>query len=355
MPPRRAASRAAVSTSRRRRPGRGFAPEWAWSYEAGLKTSLASGRGQLNLAAFRTDYTDLQVQTSIRPGVLDISNAAGPPSAESSWKRPVHRPAAPAWGTRGLARRQLRPLRRAWRRRGDGDVAGSRRTTLPSGRGASGSSGARARAELGTFSLRAASRWQSTVFFTPFNDAVQRQSAVWSAGAERGAWAAALDGLGRRAQPDGRGLHHRQPRLAAAGVRRPPAQPREWGVRLAVWSATNSLTCRTSRRRRRRGARVRYRLHSAGRLVVTVGASGMDLSGYALAILIRTQSSCCGEASLWRARHRIRLRSSYRCRRRASGARLHPDAGTRVAMRAELDSSWAVGPLALGSIKAAPR
>ena len=56
--------------------GRGYAPEWAWSYEAGLKTNLAGGRAALDLAAFRTNYTDLQVQTSIRPGVLDISNAA---------------------------------------------------------------------------------------------------------------------------------------------------------------------------------------------------------------------------------------------------------------------------------------
>ena len=57
-------------------PGRGYAPEWAWSYEAGLKRTLASGRGRLNLAAFQMDYTDLQVQAAIRPGILDISNAA---------------------------------------------------------------------------------------------------------------------------------------------------------------------------------------------------------------------------------------------------------------------------------------
>ena len=59
-----------------REAGRGYAPEWAWSFEAGLKTNLAGGRAALDLAAFRTDYTDLQVQTAIRPGVLDISNAA---------------------------------------------------------------------------------------------------------------------------------------------------------------------------------------------------------------------------------------------------------------------------------------
>src|SRR4029453_8779547 len=58
-----------------REAGRGYAPEWAWSCEAGLKTSLL-GRGTLDLAAFHPDYTDLQVQTVIRPGVLDISNAA---------------------------------------------------------------------------------------------------------------------------------------------------------------------------------------------------------------------------------------------------------------------------------------
>ena len=56
--------------------GRGFDPEWAWSYEGGLKAVVGAGRSTLNVAAFRTDYSDLQVQTGIRPGVIDISNAA---------------------------------------------------------------------------------------------------------------------------------------------------------------------------------------------------------------------------------------------------------------------------------------
>jgi hypothetical protein len=56
--------------------GRGFAPEWAWSYEAGLKTEIPRARARVNVAAFYTAYTDLQVQTGIRPGVIDISNAA---------------------------------------------------------------------------------------------------------------------------------------------------------------------------------------------------------------------------------------------------------------------------------------
>ena len=67
------------------RPG-GFAPEWAWSYEGGLKTVLGGGRARLNVAAFYTDYTDLQVKTAIRPGVLDISNAAAATIRGMSWK-----------------------------------------------------------------------------------------------------------------------------------------------------------------------------------------------------------------------------------------------------------------------------
>jgi iron complex outermembrane receptor protein len=55
---------------------RGFAPEWAWTYEAGFKSSALNERLDLNGAAFYTDYTDLQVQTPIRPGVVDITNAA---------------------------------------------------------------------------------------------------------------------------------------------------------------------------------------------------------------------------------------------------------------------------------------
>ena len=57
-------------------PGRGFAPEWAWSYEGGLKGLLAGGRFRFSTSAFVMDYTNLQVQTPIGIGVLDIRNAA---------------------------------------------------------------------------------------------------------------------------------------------------------------------------------------------------------------------------------------------------------------------------------------
>ena len=102
-------------------PGRGYAPEWAWSYEAGWKSTFADGRARLNLAAFHTDYEDLQVQTAIRPGILDISNAAAATihgvELEGAW-----RPCARARLRRspGLAGRSLRPVPGGGRGRGHG-------------------------------------------------------------------------------------------------------------------------------------------------------------------------------------------------------------------------------------------
>ena len=157
--------------------GRGYAPEWAWSYEGGLKTIVAGGRAQINVAAFHTDYTDLQVQTAIRPGVIDISNAAeatirgveleGSARVTEALQAGGHL----AWlaatydqytavGVGGIT----------------GDVAGNRLTNAPelSGRLWLQWNGNLGRA--GRVSLRATSRWQSTVFFTPFNDRIQRQA-----------------------------------------------------------------------------------------------------------------------------------------------------------------------------------
>lgn len=57
-------------------PGQGFAPEFLWSYEAGVKTDLFDRRVRFNAAVFHYDYSDLQVQAFITPGVADITNAA---------------------------------------------------------------------------------------------------------------------------------------------------------------------------------------------------------------------------------------------------------------------------------------
>jgi iron complex outermembrane receptor protein len=157
-------------------PGRGFAPEWAWSYEAGLKSALANGRATVNIAAFHTDYRDLQVQTAIIPGVIDISNAAAATIRgveventtrlgygfqvgghlswlDSRYDRYI------AVGVGGMT----------------GDVAGNRLSNAPvlSGRAWVAWEGpVRGRHVL---SLRADTTSQSTVFYTPFNDTIQRQ------------------------------------------------------------------------------------------------------------------------------------------------------------------------------------
>ena len=99
-------------------PGRGYAPEWVWSYEGGLKGTLMGGRSRFGTSAFFMDYTNLQVQTPIGIGVFDIRNAAaatirGIEVEDTSLLRPRHRSRGPS----DLARRHLRPVHRGRRRR----------------------------------------------------------------------------------------------------------------------------------------------------------------------------------------------------------------------------------------------
>ncbi len=156
--------------------GRGYAPEWAWSYEAGLKSTVAGGRTSLNFSAFHTDYADLQVQTAIRPGVIDISNAAAATidgvEVETATRiaHGIETGGHLAWlnsrydrylavGVGGVI----------------GDVTGNRLSNAPvwSGRLWLGWDGRLTRRT--TLSLRGDATWQTTAFFTPFNDTVQQQ------------------------------------------------------------------------------------------------------------------------------------------------------------------------------------
>jgi iron complex outermembrane receptor protein len=54
----------------------GFAPERLWSYELGAKVDLLDRRLRINATYFHYDYTDLQVQSFLSPGVIDITNAS---------------------------------------------------------------------------------------------------------------------------------------------------------------------------------------------------------------------------------------------------------------------------------------
>jgi iron complex outermembrane receptor protein len=159
-------------------PGRGYAPEWAWSYEAGLKRSLADGRARLNVAAFHTDYTDLQVQTALRPGVIDISNAAAATirgvELDGVWQpaRALQLGGHLAWLDARYERYLAVGVDDV-----TGDVSGRRLSNAPEWSGRLWLEWRADAGRAGTVSLRADSRWQTAVFYTPFNDAVQRQSA----------------------------------------------------------------------------------------------------------------------------------------------------------------------------------
>jgi iron complex outermembrane receptor protein len=159
-----------------RGPGEDFAPEWAWSYEAGLKSTLAGGRARLNLAVFHTDYRNLQVLTTIRPGVAYISNAA------AATIRGAELDGAWQLGSRLRVGGHLAWLDSRYDEYiavdvggATGDVSGRFLSNAPEWSGRTFVDWSLAAGRVGTVSLRADARLQSTVYFTPFNDAVQRQ------------------------------------------------------------------------------------------------------------------------------------------------------------------------------------
>jgi iron complex outermembrane receptor protein len=130
----------------------------------------------LNFAVFQTDYTNLQVQTAIRPGVIDISNAAAATirgvefEGATELTRMVRLGGHLSWLDSAYDRYVAVGVGGV-----TGDVAGNRLNNAPLWSGRvwlewSGNIGP-ARA----LSLRADTRWQSTVFFTPFNDLIQYQ------------------------------------------------------------------------------------------------------------------------------------------------------------------------------------
>jgi iron complex outermembrane receptor protein len=159
-------------------PGRSFGPESAWSYEAGVKQSIAEGRGRVNAAAFVNNYRDLQVQAFLRPGVVDISNAASAritgvevEVAATPW-RSLQLAGHVAWLDATYDRYIAIGLGGV-----TGDAAGHRLNNAPAWSGSSSAIYELPAGEAGTVSLRGDVSWQSRVFFTPFNDAIESQEA----------------------------------------------------------------------------------------------------------------------------------------------------------------------------------
>jgi iron complex outermembrane receptor protein len=157
-------------------PGRGYAPEFAWSYEGGWKGALMGGRSRIDVSAFVTDYTDLQVQTPIGIGIFDIRNAAAATirgiEVESSSRigRGIEAGGHVTWldatydqyiavANSGVT----------------GDVSGNRLNNAPEWAGRfwiewNGDIGHSRR-----LSVAADATAQTTVFYTPFNDNIQQQ------------------------------------------------------------------------------------------------------------------------------------------------------------------------------------
>jgi iron complex outermembrane receptor protein len=157
-------------------PGRGFAPERAWSYEAGWKGALMEGRSRFAVSAFSMDYTNLQVQTPVGIGVFDIRNAA-------------------AATIRGVEVENTSRIGRGFEAGGHltwldatyddyiavdnlnvaGDVSGNRLNNAPEWAGRLWVEWSRDVGRSTRLLFSADSTAQSTVFYTPFNDGIQRQ------------------------------------------------------------------------------------------------------------------------------------------------------------------------------------
>jgi iron complex outermembrane receptor protein len=156
--------------------GRGFAPEWAWSYEAGLKGTWLDGRSRVAAAGFFMDYTNLQVQTPIQPGVYDIRNAAAATirgvEIENSTRlgRGLHAGGHLTWLDATYDRYIAVAVGGA-----TGDVAGRRLNNAPEWAGRLWLEWEGSVAGAGRLSVSADASGQSTVFYTPFNDDIQRQ------------------------------------------------------------------------------------------------------------------------------------------------------------------------------------
>jgi iron complex outermembrane receptor protein len=159
-------------------PGKAFGPEFAWSYEGGLKRTMADGRVRANTAMFYTAYRDLQVQSFVRPAVIDISNAG----AASITGLEVEVAATAGHGVRFAGNVSwLEATYDRYLARAVGgttfDAAGNRLNNAPEWSGSGSAVYEFATGRTGMASLRGDVSWQSRVFFTPLNDAVETQHA----------------------------------------------------------------------------------------------------------------------------------------------------------------------------------
>lgn len=154
----------------------GYGPEELWAYEIGIKSRFADDRAQLNLAAFHYDYDDLQVQSFIVPGQVDISNAATA-TVDGIEVESLFNPTPDLLLWFNIAYLDAVYDEYPEAPIGAGDTFNASGFKLNSAPEWSGSLGANWDHEIGAGSifLRGEYNWQSEIFFTPDNNEVERQ------------------------------------------------------------------------------------------------------------------------------------------------------------------------------------
>jgi iron complex outermembrane receptor protein len=192
----------------------------------------------LNTAAFVTDYRDLQVQAFIRPGVTDISNAASATIrglevevAATPWRR-LQLGGHAAWLHATYDRYTAIGLGGVTR-----DAAGKRLNNAPAWSASSSAIYELTAGGAGIISFGGDVSWQSRVFFTPFNDAIDSQQGYGlvhlRAGVEpssrRWELAVYLRNAGQREYITGTATNVTLPAFNAR-----PGEPRHWGTQFTL-------------------------------------------------------------------------------------------------------------------------
>jgi iron complex outermembrane recepter protein len=164
-------------------PGTAYRPELAWSFEAGVKRTLPGVRGRVNAALFYVDYRDLQIQSFVAPGFVDVSNAPATSKGIEvegavspgrrfqflgmmSWLDAVYGEYT-AVERNPFTMQVVKPV----------DATGNRLRDAPRWSGSGAAIYEFQPAGVGTVSLRGDLSRQSRVFFVPSNAAVQSQPA----------------------------------------------------------------------------------------------------------------------------------------------------------------------------------
>jgi iron complex outermembrane receptor protein len=143
-----------------------------------VKRTIAGGRGRVNAAVFYVDYRDLQVQSFVLPGVVDVSNAGRATSqgveveGAASVGRGVQLGGMLSWLDATYDRYDAfeRGLGRV-------DASGKHLRNAPQWSGSGSAIYEVQIARGGRLTVRGDVSWQSRVFFTPLNLTVHSQPA----------------------------------------------------------------------------------------------------------------------------------------------------------------------------------